>query len=26
MQDGVVHHPFAAHDYQKAAFELRRRA
>lgn len=26
MQNGVVHHPFAAHDYQKTAFELRRRA
>ncbi len=26
MQDGVVHHPLAAHDYQKTAFDLRWRA
>jgi len=26
MQDGMVHHPLAAHDYQKTAFDLRRRA
>ncbi len=26
MQDGMVHHPLAAHDYQRVANELRRRA
>lgn len=26
LQDGVAHHPLAAHDYQKAAYEFRRYA
>jgi len=26
LQEGTLHHPLAAHDYQKTAFDLRRRA